>query len=100
METNKPPLPPPMPEIDAGLKLPNEIDGNLEYHNAFTEAKVLDRDAQFMERIIALEADRKILREALGELVEIVEYAIAHKSAENLDSFTLQPANIAMEKTK
>lgn len=40
------------------------------------------------------------LYEALEELAEIVDDAIAQKSAKDLDSFTLQPARAALAKAR
>jgi hypothetical protein len=47
---------------------------------------------------VAREAADEIekLREALSELVDIVEHALEIKSTEDMDSFTLQPARAAL----
>ncbi len=96
---------PPMPEIDAVLKLPNEIDGNLEYHNAFTEAKVLARDAEWMERITALEAEIAALKTDAERYLQLRNADMnernnfEHYAGPALDA-ALDAARTALENTK
>ena len=49
-----------------------------------------------LEEGCRLQAQRDALLEALQELCDIVQNAIEQKSAEDLDSFTLQPARAAI----
>lgn len=48
-----------------------------------------------LEEVCRLQAQRDALLDALQELCDIVQNAIEQKSAEDLDSFTLQPARAA-----
>jgi hypothetical protein len=55
----------------------------------------LDRAEAELGRLHEVNAE---LLEALKELVDIVDGAISDRSTENMDSFTLQPARIAINK--
>ena len=48
------------------------------------------------DRAVAAEAEVARMREALEELVDIVQDAIDQQSTKNMDSFTLQPARAAL----
>jgi uncharacterized protein with FMN-binding domain len=57
----------------------------------------LERAAAELRRLHEVNAE---LLEALKELVDIVDGAISDRSTGNMDSFTLQPARIAITKAE
>lgn len=66
MNTTPPPMRDLIPLLDSQLQGQERV---------FTHSQIKARDAQWMERITKLEADRKMLREALKGLLDDTQHA-------------------------